>query len=324
MSDPDYLFDKGGPPDPDVQRLERLLGPWAHRGANALPAVPRQAARRRWPWFAGVFGVAAAAAALWLFLPAPASEREAVSPLRPPPTTPTLAVRGGASAVAEEAWVETGSEAKVLTLGSVGHLTRDPGSRHQVKRLAEEEARLFLERGRLTALVSADARPGFFQVDTPAARCVDLGCRYTLEVDGAGDAVVTVATGRVSFQNAGREVYVPAGATCRASRAAGAGLPCFEAAPEALRQAVRAFDAARESPAARRAAARAVLAATESEGDTLPAWHLLQEDDGEVAAQARARLAAVAGPLSDAPSLAPRPDAEERARWKERLEPAWR
>ena len=48
----------------------------------------------------------------------------------------------------------------------------------------------------------------FVQTRTPATNCVDLGCKYTLTVDGAGDSLVEVTMGRVAFEDRGREVYV--------------------------------------------------------------------------------------------------------------------
>ena len=41
----DYLWDKTGDPDPEIQRLEALLSPLGHKG-GALPAWP--APRRHW------------------------------------------------------------------------------------------------------------------------------------------------------------------------------------------------------------------------------------------------------------------------------------
>ena len=47
----DYLWDRSGTPDPDIARLESLLGRYAHRSAGAPPAVtpaPRRLAGQ-WP-----------------------------------------------------------------------------------------------------------------------------------------------------------------------------------------------------------------------------------------------------------------------------------
>ena len=320
MSEHDYLFDKTGRPDPDVERLERLLSPLAHRGGAAprpSSAVPLSV-RHTWRWTSAFAAVTAAAAVLLVV-----SWSRDTAPVRRP-EGPALTVVGAGRQLAEASWVESGAERAELTLGTVGHVTLDPGARLQVRRLQHDETHLFLERGTLHALVSAHARPRFFQVMTPATRCVDLGCRYTLRVDGAGDAEVVVETGQVAFENDGREVYVPAGATCRATRAHGAGTPRHEAAPAALVEAVRAFDADRALAAdARRARADALLAATATVEDSLAAWHLLQDPDDEVARRARERLIAVAGAPGGGAGGPARPDAAERERWKEHLAPSW-
>src|SRR5262245_16360147 len=66
MSD-DYLFDRSGKPDPEVERLEKLLAPLAHDAPLDELRVRR---KRRPPWL--VLGVAiAAAAALVIYLALP-------------------------------------------------------------------------------------------------------------------------------------------------------------------------------------------------------------------------------------------------------------
>jgi hypothetical protein len=212
-----------------------------------------------------------------------------------------------------------------VTLGTVARLTLDPGSRLRLDAAEAEEARFYLERGRLEALVSADAKPRFFQVDTRAARCVDLGCRYTLAVDEAGVARVRVSTGQVAFATGSREVYVPRGAGCVASPATGPGTPRFDDAGEALAKALDAFDAADASPPpTRRGLASEAYGAMRSPRDALAALDMLQDADAEIAIGARRALVERAGaPEGVDPASSARPDAAERARWKDHLERLW-
>ena len=79
MTGPDYLWDRSGPPDPDVARLEAALAPLRHRAPLRLPDTARGAdtARPRRPrrtaWIGGGAVLAAAAAlALWWMLRPPA------------------------------------------------------------------------------------------------------------------------------------------------------------------------------------------------------------------------------------------------------------
>ena len=307
----DHLFDPTASHDPEVERLERLLRPLGRRD-DAPIAAPRRT-RNRWI----VVGLAAAAALVAAVtvprdapVPSPAAGRGAE--VRDERTDATVAVG---------AWIDAGEADREILVGDVGRVTLAARSRLQVRYVSAETTRLYLERGRLEARVAADARPRFFQVDTDAARCVDLGCRYTLEADGEGVATVRVVTGQVAFEAGPREVFVPAGASCVARTGSGPGTPRFDDARDGLCAALDAFDAAIGASAeSRRSLARAALDAVDDGRDTLAAWHLLQDPDAEIAAAAASRLVAVAGAVVTVPGAAAQ---EVRAAWKERLEPLW-
>jgi len=295
----DYLWDRSGPEDPEIAELERALAPLAHRGAP--PRVRRVRLRP----------LAIAAGALLAIGGALLLRGGSVPPA--PLEGPPLRVAATGATLLPGAWIEARETEHELFLGDVGRITLRLGSRMQVRALGDETTRLFLARGALEASIAADARPRFFQVDTDAARCVDLGCRYTLEVDDAGDARVDVTFGQVAFETETREVYVPRGAVCLAKRGRGPGTPRFKDSAPALAAALDAYDAA---PAeSRLEAARAALALVERPRDTLAAWHFLQDADAAVARAAEARLAEVAG--------RPEGDAPNREAWKAHLEAGW-
>jgi len=258
MSD-DYLWDRSGPPDPDVARMERLLAPLGRRE------------RRRGRIAGWIGGLAAAAAVVATVLVA----RSRTAP-------------GGAGSE----WIEPAEE-RILAIRDLGRVTIAPKSRLRVERMDAEKARLYLERGRIEASISADARPRFFEVQTAAARCVDLGCRYSLSVGDDGVAHVRVETGQVAFEDGRRDVFVPAGASCTAWPGRGSGTPLFDDARPELRAAADAHD--RASPAERPALARALLRLVSEPRDTLPAWHLLQSPDPETVRAAESALASIAG-----------------------------
>ncbi len=317
--DDDYLFDGSGRPSTDVERLERLLRPLGHRREASTrdhvrsPRVTPPARRRRATVRRVVVAVAALAATAACLL---VSLHGADAPATPGPgrVAPQTAAT---SAPADGTWIETHDSAREIRLGGVSLVRVAPRTRLQVRRITHDAQRLYLQRGGIEATVSWSARPRFFQVETDAARCVDLGCRYTLDVDDAGVATVRVLTGRVSFETPAREVLVPAGAAAVARPEQGPGTPCFDDAPAALRDAFAAFDALRAGPAAeRRARALAALADVRGPRDTLPAWHLLQEDDAAIVAAADACLRRVAGPCG-VPATAP--PAVRRDAWKQRL-----
>ena len=320
MTDNDrWLWDRTGPADEEVERLERLLSPLGLR-EGAGPALPRP---RLVAWVP--FGVAASLLVAGLVAVALAGSEG------PAGKAPDERVAAGPSVVADGqrvlpgAWIRATDAPRQVALGHMGNVTLDPGSRLQVTRVGADETRLFLERGSLEARISADARPRFFQVDTQAARCVDLGCRYTLAVDEGGVARVRVVTGQVSFETEEREVFVPRGATCAASPSAGPGTPRFEDSPPALVEALDAFDAASQaSPARRRELSARVLAEVKTPLDTLVAWHLLEDADAEIARAAAGVLNERAGRPPGLSDAAGRPTVGDRALWKDRLAPFWR
>jgi hypothetical protein len=313
MSDDDYLFDGSGAPDPDVVRAERLLRPLGRKDDAPIAAAPVRRGGRLLLLGALVAAAAAVLVAVSMRPQAPTSGRVE----RVVAKGPSIRETGRDGALAVDQWVETTEAGREILVGDVGRVVLGAASRVQVRRVSDETTRLYLARGSLEARVSADARPRFFQVDTDAARCVDLGCRYTLEVDHAGDAIVRVITGQVAFEDGRREVFVPAGAVCAAKKGRGPGTPRFEDARRDVAAAFDAYDAAATAPIeARRDAARAALDTVREKRDTLPAWHLLEDVDAEIVLAAAARLEMVAGKC-DAPAGASA-DAL-RSAWRARL-----
>ena len=304
--DDEYLWDPTGTPDADVQRLERLLGRFAHDGRG-----PRVDASRRvsWAWLAGV-GLVAAAGVV------------AVLALRGEPRS------GGLDLVVDGRRLDTGErvtarggDRELVLGGNVAWLTLRDGGALRVERLAEQETLLALEEGQLHAFVAPTARPEFFKVDTPAARCVDMGCVYDLRVLPGGDAHVVVTMGRVKFQDHGREVYVPSMAECSASRELGAGTPRYLDTATAVVAALDAFDAAGVQAKIDRAyLAATVLDQLERPRDALIAWHLLQDREAPVARAAVRKLETLVGRPEGLDAAAGEvPTAADRERWKQHL-----
>ncbi len=311
MSDDDYLWDGSGAPDPDVVRLERALAPLRLRAREFAPAR----ARRRRFLVPALLAAAACVAAAWLL------RGTEGAPAGPVATPLAVELDGTALGGGRDTWVVADDTPRELALGDVGRVTLRAGTRLQVRSADTDGARLYLARGTIDAQVDADARPRFFQVETRAALCVDLGCAYTLSVDDDGAARVEVTSGKVAFEGASREVFVPAHAVCRARSGLGPGTPRFADAPAALAAAFDAYDDAwRGDVTGRRSAARAALAAVEGGRDTLPAWHLLQDPDAEIARAAEACLVRVAGRPWGAGDELVSASADGRARWRAHLE----
>lgn len=236
-----YLWDRSGEPDAEVQRLEELLRPLADGGTPRRRVRPRRFVR----WMALAAAALLCAAGLgyyrWLNLPAWNSTQGRV-------------VLGQ--------WVTTTEQVRVDVPG-IGRLDVAPQSQLRVESSRQGDYRVRLAHGRLEALILAPPREFF--VETPSAVTVDLGCAYSLEVDRAGETRVSVRSGWVAFEKNGQEVFIPAGARCRTSPAFGLGVPVWEDAPEALQQTVAAFEEKREWE----------LPAEIRPKDGLTLWHLL-------------------------------------------------
>jgi hypothetical protein len=235
----DWLWDRSGPPDEQIERLEKTLAPLRYRHRLRKPAP-----RRYWAAAAAVVA-AAVALALWSV-----------------PRAPETAWRVSGTQVRQGDVLRTRGGGLTLEAESVGRVDVAPDS---VVR-ATSGKRLRLDRGQLHAFIWAPPRE--FVVDTPSARAVDLGCEYTLNVDPAGDGLLKVSMGWVAFAVNGRESFIPAGAECRTRKRGGPGIPYYDDAPAALRTAVEAFDGGDHR------AVGAILAAAR-ERDGLTVWHLL-------------------------------------------------
>ena len=235
----DYLWDRSGPPDLEVARLEQRLAPLRYRHGR-LPSPSRV------PWAVAAAVVAAAAGLVLMVTPAAQG---------------TAWQLAGAS-LRQGQTVRTGDSAVRLEAEEVGRVDLAPNS---VLRTAGGK-RLTLQRGELHAFIWAPARE--FVVDTPSARAVDLGCEYTLNVDEKGDGRLRVSLGWVAFQVGDREAFIPAGATCATRKHGGPGIPYFEDTSDALRGGVERFERGD-------AGALNGLLAAAGPHDGLTLWHLL-------------------------------------------------
>ncbi len=269
-----YLWDRSGPPDPEVERLEELLAPLAHRpaGRPALAVVPRRT--RPWGALAAAAALAIAAASLLRFDIAPgAATGWQIAHVEGAARVGGIQARADMELRAGQV-LRTGRDAE-LQLQDDGLGRVDLGPESEMR--ASGRGRLALNRGRLHAFIWA--RPRQFVVDTPSARAVDLGCEYTIDVRPNGDGLLKVALGWVAFQHSGHESFIPAGAQCMTRRRTGPGIPYYNDAPPMLANAVASFDRGDQ------AAVDTILAAARPQ-DGLTLWHLLTrvrpEDRGEV------------------------------------------
>jgi hypothetical protein len=254
-----------------------------------------------------------AVAALWYYLRPPTVSWE-VARLSGQPMIESKPVQQTARWHVGE-WLETNATARALIqVGQLGQVEVDPGSRVRLVKVSENEYRLTLARGRLYASIVAP--PRLFQVETPSAVAIDLGCAYTLEVNEAGGSLLRVTSGWVALAHQGREAFVPTGALCQAEPDGRLGTPYFEDATDKLQRALAQFDFTSD-----KANALATVLAEARPRDALTLWHLLTRVEGNEREQLYDRLVALvpaAKSLNKANTL--QLDPATLAQWKEAIE----
>ena len=273
----DYLWDRSGPPDPDVERLERLLG--RLRSAPPVPGLPESTHGRFGP--RAMLPLLATAATIALLVGGTWQATRSTAPwdvarVHGQPRIESTPVDGTARiAVGQTLVTDATSQARVI-VSTIGQVTVDANSRVRLVATREGLHQLALERGTLHAFITAP--PGQFIVDTPSARATDLGCVYTLHVDEEGGGLLSVTAGWVSFEFKGRESFVPAGASCRTDAMRGPGTPRYDDATQQFRDALDDVDYAGDP--ARQAAALTYVLEHARRHDAVTLWHLLARVDG--------------------------------------------
>jgi hypothetical protein len=269
----DYLWDKSGEPDPEIQRLENLLAPLGHKPGK-IPAWP--AAKRNW-----VPVVLAMAASLLVVLGAGWMVRQRT---RSAWQVATVQGKPSVTRLAKGQSLSTDANSRArLDMDDIGEVVVEPNTRLSVVTTQPQEQRLALERGTIHATIWAP--PGRFFVNTPSSQAVDLGCQYTLNVDTVGVALVRVDVGWVAFEKDGRESFIPDTAACVTRPGKGPGIPYYEGASAELIEAVRRFDVDGDGGAAGKILVEA------RPRDAISLWHLLRRVQPEDRARVYDRMA---------------------------------
>jgi hypothetical protein len=292
------LWDRSGPRDPEVVRLERLLGALGQTDPPAPLRLPAQNAKRRLPLSFAIALTAAAASIVTLvgftwahrLDSAPGWAVTHVSGtalMSSRPVDDRAELRVGR-------WLETKDDGRAtIDVADIGQVALEPATRVGLLSARPGDYRLHLERGTMHAVIWSP--PGQFFVETASATAVDLGCAYTMSVDGEGTGVVRVTSGWVGFEWRGRESFIPAGAMCITRPGLGPGTPHYEDTSEAFRAALATLDLNGGSAANRGAALGRVLDESRAR-DTVTLWHLLTRVDVDQRDRVFDRLAEFVAP----------------------------
>jgi anti-sigma factor RsiW len=281
------------------------------------PRVTRVRAVRSWRLaVAATAMVALVGFAAWRFAQPPGTRWE-VRRLEGAPAVGARSISGvGRVGIGE--WIETDSRSRAMvTIGEIGSVEVAPGTRVRVLATRSDEHRLALARGEIRATISAP--PRLFFVDTPSGTAVDLGCEYTLNTDEDGLGLLRVTRGWVAFQWNALESLVPAGASCPTRPQIGPGLPYFDDASDAMKEALARFGLEKVE----RSAIDIILAESRVR-DTLTLWHLLSRVETGERARVYDRIAALTPiPVGVSREKALALDPETMTRWREELAWTW-
>ena len=269
----EYLWDGTAEPDPDLAHVEKLLRDL--RWSGKMPDLQSKAPIRRWSqtsrWSHKWYWAVAAAALLligfstsFFFFQTHATGATTSWHLSRDGLKPTT-VRSGQV-------IATGSSGASMESESIGQVDIAPDSRLRVLPARADHHLLALDHGTIRAFIWAP--PAKFVVDTPAAKTVDLGCRYTLSVAKDGTGFLQVELGWVAFEWNKVESFIPEGAACFTRVGHGPDTPYFLDASQAFRNSLIDFDATGNSQAL-----QAVLTAARPR-DALTLWHLLERTQG--------------------------------------------
>ncbi len=272
---------------------------------RAPAAAPKRALN--WP-IAVAAGIVLliASAAYWQLRPAGASWQIA---LTQPGQSETIRKSTGE-------WVETNAASRArIVVGTIGTVDVEPNARVQLGEVTTSQYRLALERGTISATISAP--PRMFIVDTPASPVIDLGCAYTVTVGADGATELHMTSGWSALESKGFETLVPAGAMSRTRKGQPPGIPYFEDAPPVLQQAIGGVTGDRITD---ELLARILGAARVR--DTLTLWHLLSRTDAEQRARVYERMQELVPPPSGVDrARVLRLDRDDLRKWREEL--AW-
>jgi ferric-dicitrate binding protein FerR (iron transport regulator) len=258
----DYLWDRSGEPDAEVEHLERVLSRLREDlPVPAFPALekePRPGRRRFLLPSLAAAAVVLLACGLWL-----SSRYFQVSggwEVVQFEGTP----RAGDRAVSNKTrlpvgqWLETdAASSAVLKVDNFGSVEVEPNTRLRLLKANASEEHLALERGTIHAQIAAP--PYVFLVYTPSAYALDMGCAYTLHVDDDGAGILRVTFGWVQLEKGERQAMVPAGAAAETRPGTGPGAPYYEDASEAFRKALQTVNFDVNGPQGRSAALTVLL-----------------------------------------------------------------
>jgi hypothetical protein len=312
LEDNEYLWNRTGVPDAEIQRLEQVLAEFRATDLAAPFLAGVDSAPQHSSWWQSIashiwtprFAAATltfASITIALLL----SSRDAIpsrdtsgwnvelAEARPDSSVTAGSPTGKTELRIGEAFETDSASKATIAVADVGRLEVAPSTRLRLLQSAEGRKRVALDHGTIQATIWAP--PGEFVVDTPSAVAVDLGCMYTLHVEESGSGLLRTTLGWVGFRSNGRESFIPAGAAAAIYSKTGPGLPYFENSTDSFHAAISQFDSASDASAQHAVALQVILREARAR-DALTLWHLLARVSDAERPAVYDRLAALVPP----------------------------
>ena len=297
MSD-EYLWEGSGAPDPDVERLEKVLGRFRHSRTGiefpfAAATSPLRTRTRRTGWLRIAAAVALFLGSIWLLRAVTGREAWTIAALEGSPRI------DGKIAAQNDGWkigqsLETDGTSRVnLQVDGLGEIEVGPNANLVLLQANAAQQQIRLIRGTIRASVTAP--PYVLLVRTPGAYAMDMGCAYTLRVTDAGVSILRVTVGWVDLQHGFRQSLVPAGAAAESRPAIGPGAPYFEDSSERFREALETVNFDVEDAQARSGALTILLAEARTR-DAFTLLNLFRRVDAQDRGRLYDRLAVLLPP----------------------------
>jgi hypothetical protein len=250
----DYLWNRSGAADAEIEHLESVLKPYALRTHDldwslvsvdsSTFATRTTSAIKRGLYLTGAFaailmvvgGVLIRSRFDWT----PGSPWKVSTLAGRPQITGTGASRN-TLAVGQSLITDTVSRARIR-VAHLGIIEIEPNSEIRLVSTGSKHHRVTLQHGTISAHMWAP--PFSFEVGTPSADLFDLGCAFVLHAEPSGAGWVRVTSGWVQFEAPGRKILIPAGAESLTRPNVGPGTPYYLDSDPLFRAAIMNFDAA--------------------------------------------------------------------------------
>jgi len=244
----DYLWNRSGPVDPQVEQLERLLSPYALRDTVQVPAAGVMATpRKRWlraMALAAVLGCLMLGGYGWYWqrLQWPEGGGWDTALVAGQAMLDGRSLRDANAALQPGSVIETDAKGVAkIDVARIGEVVLGNDSRLRLVQTGAGRHRVQLDRGTLWARIWAP--PGSFGVGVPSGDAYDLGCEFMISIDAAGNGELQVRSGWVQFEQANVEVLVPQGAQVALHALRAPGTPHARDAAPAFVMALQEIDA---------------------------------------------------------------------------------